>query len=110
MKLNLDNIKTICINCLGLLGDVLIRTTVIETIAKQCPHATITVIVEPGRDILLRNHPDIDHIILFNRNKKPRFQYLKNLLTLISDGLAMISRNSVPCWMSFQICTRRLEQ
>ena len=83
MKINSNDLKTICINCLGLMGDVLIRTSFIEAVAKRCPHAKITVIVEPNRDILLRNHPDVDHIIIFNRNKKPRLQYLKNLWNLI---------------------------
>jgi ADP-heptose:LPS heptosyltransferase len=83
MKINTAELKTICINCLGLIGDVLIRAPFIECIAQRCPQASITVIVEPGRDILLRNHPDIDHIIIFNRNKTPRLPYLKNLWNLI---------------------------
>jgi heptosyltransferase-1 len=83
MKINHSELKAICVNCLGLMGDVLIRTSFIEAVAKRCPDAKITIIVEPNRDILLRNHPDVDHIIIFNRNKKPRLQYFRNLCSLI---------------------------
>ena len=80
---NPKNIYSICINCCGLIGDTLIRTPFIEAIKKKCPHATIDIITDVDKTTLLENHPDVDKIITFNRNKKPTLKYLKDLLTVI---------------------------
>lgn len=80
--LNIDatQIYSICINCRGLLGDTLIRVPLIEAIATTCPQAKITAITDPGRQILLKNHPNVNNIITFNRQKKPLFNYLKGFI------------------------------
>jgi ADP-heptose:LPS heptosyltransferase len=76
-------IKAIAINCCGLIGDALIRVPFIEKVASLFPNASIAVIVDRGREELFINHPDIDEVIVYNRVKKPRLVYLKNLYQLI---------------------------
>ena len=82
-SIDLTKIHTICINCCGLLGDTLIRVPVIEAVANTCPQAKITVITDPGREILLKNHPDVDETIAFDRRKKPLFTYIKSLMKFV---------------------------
>jgi len=76
-------IHSICINCCGLLGDTLIRVPFIEALAKLCTEAKITVITDKGKEILLRNHPAVTHVLTFNRQKSPRWTYIKDLIHFI---------------------------
>lgn len=74
------HINKICINCCGLVGDTLMRVPLIEAVAKRFPCANISVIVDTHREGLLANHPDVDKIFIYNRQKKPRFTYLKKFI------------------------------
>ncbi len=40
-------------------------------------------ITDIGRTTLLDNHPDVDRVIAFNRQKKPLLKYLKSLVNLL---------------------------
>lgn len=76
-------IQKICINCCGLIGDVLIRTPFVEAVSKIYPHAKITAITDEGREELLNNHPNINNVITYKRNKKLRFSYIVNIIKFI---------------------------
>lgn len=78
-----STIYKIAINCCGLIGDALIRVPFIEKVAELFPQAKITVIVDPGREELFRNHPKIDRVYSYNRSKKPRLHFLKNFLNYV---------------------------
>jgi ADP-heptose:LPS heptosyltransferase len=83
-EVDISTIKTIGIYGCGLIGDLLIRTSFIEALAKAIPDAKMIVIVDKGREELLATHPDIDEIISFNRNqKKPWFRYVKHFVSFL---------------------------
>jgi len=76
--LDSKNIKTICVYCWGLLGDVFVRVPVIEALKQKFPDSRITVVVDSYSRKVIDNHPDIDSILIYDRKKKPRFKYLIN--------------------------------
>lgn len=86
--IDFNNIKTICINCCGLVGDVFIRVPVIEALNKKFPNAKIITIVDPKASMVLENNPGIDEVIIYDRGKKPRINYIKNFIKTI-----MVLRN-----------------
>ena len=73
-------VDTICILCWGLIGDVFIRVPVIELLKKNYPDAKITCVVDPVGVQVLQNHPDIDNVFIFSRNKSNKFSYIKQTI------------------------------
>ena len=70
-----EDIK-ICILMLGLFGDILLRTPILRSIKKNYPNSNITVIVDKiGYDILY-NNPNINNIIIIDRNKSNVMKYI----------------------------------
>jgi len=78
-----ESIQTICINCCGLVGDVFIRVPVIEALRIKFDRAKIIAIVDPKSYTVLENQPCIDEVIIYDREKVPRLQYIKNFLKTI---------------------------
>ncbi len=76
MEIKSEEIKKICVLGWGLKGDLFIRIPVIEAIKTRFPDAQLTVIVDPMNMDVLENHPDVDIVFPFNRNKKPFLKYL----------------------------------
>ncbi|MDH5180678.1 MAG: glycosyltransferase family 9 protein [Gammaproteobacteria bacterium] len=74
------SIHKICILSWGLIGDVFIRTPVIEAVKKRFPAASIDVVVDPSSVGVLLNHPDINKVIPYSRKKKPALRYLAHSL------------------------------
>jgi len=72
----LDKVSTILVLCWGLIGDVFIRVPLLEALRKRFPRAHIAVVVDPIGVAVLRDHPDCDEIIAFDRSKKQRLRYL----------------------------------
>ncbi len=83
IEVDIDSIQTICINCCGLVGDVFIRVPVIEALRKKFKDAKIITIVDPNAVNVLENQPCIDEIVVYDREKKPRFNYIKNFIKTI---------------------------
>ena len=79
------NINSICLIFLGLKGDLLLRTPIIETIKIKFPKVKITVVVDEGNQDIMENNPDIHNVLTVNRNKKNRFRHIKNMLTHILE-------------------------
>ncbi len=77
----LAQIKTICVLCWGLIGDVLIRVSLLEALKERFPESKLTVVVDPPGVVALKNHPDVDELVLFSRKKRP---FLKYIYTVIS--------------------------
>jgi len=65
----------------GLIGDLFIRVPLIEALKAHYPHAEITVVVDPVCAVVLENHPACDHLIKFNRDKRPLKKYLKRYVS-----------------------------
>lgn len=82
----LSSIKTICVLCWGLIGDVFIRVSLLEALKERFPDAKMTVVVDPSSRVAIETHKDVDEIILFSRKKKPLLRYIintvKNVLAL----------------------------
>jgi heptosyltransferase I len=60
-------IRDICIVMLGAVGDVVHTLPVVSALKRRDPATRITWILQPGPASLLRNHPDIDEILIFRR-------------------------------------------
>lgn len=75
---DIENIDNICVICWGLIGDVFIRVSLLESLKNRFPESSLTVIVDPASAVALRGHPDIDEVIKFSRKKSPVLAYLKN--------------------------------
>lgn len=80
-----DNINSICLIFLGLKGDLLLRTPIIEAIKIKFPWIKITVVVDEGNEDILENNPDIHNVLTVNRNKKERLRHINNVITLILE-------------------------
>ncbi|MFQ5756235.1 MAG: glycosyltransferase family 9 protein [Acidiferrobacterales bacterium] len=72
----LGDIRKICVMGWGLKGDLFIRIPIIEVLRQRFPQAEITVVVDPGNTNVLANHPVVDHVFPFARNKKPLHRYM----------------------------------
>jgi len=79
----LSRIKSICVLCWGLLGDVLIRVSLLEALKERFPLANLTVIVDPVGFPALKNHPAIDELIMLSRKKRPFIQYIYTMLNKV---------------------------
>ncbi len=66
MKDQLDNI---CIVMMSAVGDTVHVLPVINAIKRQHPSARITWVLQPGPATLVRGHPAVDEIIIFDRSK-----------------------------------------
>ena len=86
MRFDDSSINKICILAWGLIGDVLVRVSVMEALRQRFPHAIIDVVVDPASRGAVAHHPDLNQIIPFSRNKSPLWRYLfdacKNILAL----------------------------
>ena len=82
----LANIHSICVICWGLIGDVFVRIPTIEALKIRFPDARLLVVVDPAGKRVVNNHPDIDEVFVFDRNKKSLIRYvistIKNILYL----------------------------
>ena len=81
---DLAQIKTICVLCWGLLGDVLIRVSLLEALKERFPKANLTVVVDPSGFAALENHPAIDELVSFSRKKRPLLKYIYTMLSKVS--------------------------
>jgi len=59
----------ICIVMMSAVGDVVHVMPVIHALKRHAPHAHVTWVLQPGPATLVRGHPMVDDIILFDRSK-----------------------------------------
>jgi heptosyltransferase-2 len=88
------------------LGDVVLATSVINSIKEQIPTATIDVLVKKGHETLLLGHPSIRKVKIFDKqrkwreiirlireNRKENYSHIVNIHRFFSSGLiAVLSR------------------
>lgn len=75
-------LERICIVMLTAVGDAVHVLPVVTAIKRQHPRAHITWVLQPGPATLVRGHPDVDEILLFERRKGWRaFRDLRRILT-----------------------------
>ena len=59
----------ICLVMLSALGDVVHALPVVTAIKRHMPAARLTWILQPGPAALVRGHPDVDEILIFERRR-----------------------------------------
>lgn len=77
-------IETICLFLFGRLGDTAMRTPIIRRIRNYYPDAKITALVDPVGYELLQHNPDIDELIVMQRNRKHLLSYITSRLSVQS--------------------------
>ena len=70
--------KKILVIQTAFIGDVILATSMAETIAKAAPEAQLDFLVRNGNESLLQNSPHINQVIVWNKKKK-----LRSLLSTI---------------------------
>ena len=76
----LNSIRSVCVLCWGLIGDVFVRVAVLEALKARFPAARILAVVDPAGKVVLENHPAISEVFVFSRQKKPLHRYLYNMI------------------------------
>lgn len=88
------------------LGDVVLATSVINSIKEQIPTATVDVLVKKGQETLLLDHPSIRKVKTFDKqrkwreitrlireNRRENYSHIINIHRFFSSGLlAVLSR------------------
>ena len=74
----MEPLRSILVIQTAFIGDVILATSVVETLHKKFPAAQIDFLLRKGNESLLENHPYLREVIVFDKSKK-----LKNLLALI---------------------------
>lgn len=75
--MNIADIKRILITRTDRMGDVVLSLPAIRAARKAFPGAHIAVMVQPRFDDLLKGNPDIDEVIVYDKNKKHK-GFLRN--------------------------------
>ncbi len=63
------------------IGDVVLATPLIEAISQKFPNAKVDMLIRKGNEGLLKNHPKINHLWIWNKKNNK----LKNQIALISQ-------------------------
>ena len=91
------------------IGDVIYNTSVYGPIKKAWPQARLTVIVEPPAYDMVRYHPDVDEVLVFE--KKPIIKQIKFYFRLwrenydIAIDMQEGPRGAIMCFLTFaQFC------
>jgi len=82
-RIDAENINTIGVVMFGLLGDVFIRTPVLQALKQLYPNAKVFACVDSIGAVVLENNPYCDELIIVNRSKKKRVQYYINKATTL---------------------------
>ena len=85
--------KKILIIKLRYLGDVLLTTPVIQSIRKNHPNVHIAVLVNSGTEGILKNNPDIDEIIVLEREKIKKSSFISKVFQECSLVSQLRKRN-----------------
>ncbi len=64
-----QNLDRVCIVMMSAVGDAVHVLPVINAIKRQNPESHITWVLQPGPASLVRGHPSVDEIIIFDRSK-----------------------------------------
>ena len=72
----MKNDMKICVIMLGLFGDVLARTPILQSLKERYPNSTITAIADPIGKEILENNPYVDEIFSINRKRDSLFNYI----------------------------------
>jgi ADP-heptose:LPS heptosyltransferase len=74
-----ENPKNILIIKIRALGDVLMTTPMIRAVRRKYPEAWLTVVVAPVESNILMGNPNIDELIIYDRNKIKKLPFFKKI-------------------------------
>lgn len=77
---NIDPLQKILVIQTAFLGDVVLATAVVEKLGRFYPSARIDMLVRKGNEGLLKNHPRLNSVLVFDKKEGK----LKKLLGLLS--------------------------
>jgi len=66
------------------LGDVVLATPLIEKLNHFFPQAQIDFLLRKGNEVLLRNHPLLKHVMVWDKSEK-KYQKLRKLIGIIRE-------------------------
>jgi ADP-heptose:LPS heptosyltransferase len=89
--------KNILVIQTAFLGDVVLATAVIEKLHACLPDASISMLVRKGNESLLKNHPFLKKVIVWDKTKNK----IPNLLHTIGEIKKRILIRSLICNVSF---------
>ena len=85
------------------LGDVILATSVVNSIKAQYPEAQVDLLVKKGNELLVLGHPNIHRVLTFDKSKKwrdilrlvranraTRYDFIVNLHRFASSGLIAV--------------------
>lgn len=71
--------KKILIIQTAFIGDVILATPVITALREKFPDALIYMLVRKGNEALISNHPDLQHVLIWDKSRRK----LQNLFSLL---------------------------
>ncbi|MFN5886338.1 MAG: glycosyltransferase family 9 protein, partial [Flavobacteriales bacterium] len=85
------------------LGDVILATSVVNSIKAQYPEAQVDLLVKKGNELLVLGHPNIHRVLTFDKSRKwreivrlvranraTRYDFIVNLHRFASSGLIAV--------------------
>lgn len=61
------------------LGDVILATPVVSELKRLFPDAEVDILVRKGNEGILQNHPDLNHVYVFNK-KEGKYKEMRRLI------------------------------
>ncbi|MCG8339852.1 MAG: glycosyltransferase family 9 protein [Cytophagales bacterium] len=106
--------KSILIIQTAFIGDVILATCLIEKLHNHFPQAKISFLLRKGNEDLLRNHPHLDEILIWNKKqqkfrnlwkiirqvRRQKYDCVVNLQRFAATGL-ITSLSGAPCKIGF---------
>ncbi len=105
--IDLRQVRSVLVIRIDRLGDVILSTPVYASIKRNLPDAKVTVLVNGAGKGILRDNPNIDHIIEWKANKpwetlwqlrQEKFDIVFNLNKMFSGTSSMLTRFSRSKW------------
>lgn len=97
-----DNARILIIQT-AFLGDVILATSVVNSIKAQYPEAQVDLLVKKGNELLVLGHPNIHRVLTFDKSRKwrdilrlvranraTRYDFIVNLHRFASSGLIAV--------------------
>jgi heptosyltransferase-2 len=101
-----------CIIQTAFIGDVVLSTSMVESLHMQFPNAQIDIVVRKGNEALFNNHPYINNVIVWNKQQNKYKNWLKVLFQIRAskyDAIVNIQRYAATgLWTVFSGAKQRI--
>ncbi len=72
------------------IGDVVLATALLETLHENYPEASIDIVVRQGNELLFREHPFLNEIIVWNKKKNKYIHWIHLLFKIRSSKYDLV--------------------